>query len=53
MKLNDVEERSMQFVRSKPPAGVAIFPSDTLTQSKSFNELEETQSRRKKEADNL
>ena len=42
MKLNDVEERSMQFVRSKPPAGVAIFPSDTLTQTESFNEVEKS-----------
>ena len=41
MKLNDVEERSMQFVRSKPPAGVAISLSDALTQTKSFNEVEE------------
>ena len=41
MKLHDVEERSRQFVRSKPPADVAIFLSDTLTQTKSFNEVEE------------
>ena len=42
MKLNDVEERSMQFVRSKPPADVAISLSDSLTQTKSFNEVEES-----------
>ena len=41
MKLNDVEERSMQFVRSKPPAGVAISLSDALTQTKNFDEVEE------------
>ena len=52
-KLNDVEERSRRFVRPKPPAAIAISLSDILTQSKSFNELEETQRRRKREADDL
>ena len=40
-------------MRPKPPVEIAISLSDILTQSKSFNELEETQSRRKKEADDL
>ena len=41
MNFNDVEERSMQFVRSKPPAGVAISLSDALTLTKNFKEVEE------------
>ena len=44
MKLTEVEERSWRFVRPKPPADVAVSMSEpeTLTQTKSFNEVEES-----------
>ena len=42
--LTELEERSWRFLRPKPPADVAISmsESETLKQTKSFNEVEES-----------